>query len=184
MAKLRHGQTFLYDDNDDIIGVRDIDGSEFLFARKPDLGVFFDTTTQTDGSGAVAMTFNTTAISRGITLVDGSKIKVSRSGLYNWHLSVHVHNDDSQAHLFEFWGKKNNVDIDNSRFIYSAPSSHGGASGAIIPSQNFFLQLNAGDEVQIVWAAEDPLVTIAYHAAVAGRPVSPSLMLTVNYLDD
>jgi hypothetical protein len=187
MTKLRHGQTFLYDDADDIIGIRDIDGSEFLFARKPDLGVFMDLGNQTDGSGAVPMEFDTVVVERGITLVDSNKIRVSRAGLYNWHLSVHLHNVDSQAHYFELWGRRNTVNIPNSRFKYSVPSKHGDDPGTIIPSQNFWLQLNAGDEVQIIWVTDDADVTIAFHAAETGppaKPAAPSLLLTVNRIDD
>jgi len=187
MTKLRHGQTFLYDDNDDIVGVRDIDGSEFYFARKPDLGLFFDTTNQTDGSGALPVTFSTTAVSRGVRLVDSSDIYVDKAGLYNWQLSVHLHNTDSQAHYFELWGRKNGVDIPSSRFIYSVPSSHGGSPGTIIPSQNFWLQLLAGDYVQIMWATDNVGVTIAYHAAETeppAKPGAPSLLLTVDRIDD
>jgi hypothetical protein len=178
--RLRHGSTFLYDaDSADIVGVRDPDGSESLWARQPNLGVLFDTTNQTDGSGAVPLGFNTLALSRGVTLVDGSKIYVERPAIYEWQLSPHIHNSDSQAHTFELWGRVNNVDIANSRFIYSVPSSHGGSPGALIPSQNFWLSLNAGDYVQIMWAASNAAVTIAYHAAEVGKPVSPSLLLTV-----
>lgn len=175
--KLRHGTPLIYDDNDDIAGLRDPDGSELYLV--PRLGVLFDTTTQTDGSGAVPMEFNTLAVSRGVTLAEDSKIYVDRTALYEWHLSVHVHNADSQAHRFELWGRVNGVDIPNSRFIYSVPSSHGGSPGALIPSQNFWLALNAGDYVQIMWVGETVDITIAYHPAETGRPVSPSLLLTV-----
>jgi len=175
--RLRHGTPFLYDDAGDIAGLRDPDGSELYLV--PNLGVMFATSTQTDGSGAVPMAFGTQAISRGVTLAEGSKVYVDRTAIYEWQLSVHVHNADSQAHTFELWGRVNGVDIPNSRFIYSVPSSHGGSPGAIIPSQNFWLAQNAGDYVQIMWATDDPLVTIAYHAAEAGKPVSPSLLLTV-----
>lgn len=175
--RLHHGTPFIYDDAGDIAGLRDPDGSEMYLV--PRLGVMFDTTTQTDGSGAVPMEFNTQAIARGVTLVDDSKIYVDRNGIYEWTLSVHVHNDDSQAHSFELWGRLNGVDIPNSRFIYSVPAKHGSTPGAIIPSQNFWLALNAGQYVQIMWATDDAEVTIAYHAAEAGKPVSPSLLLTV-----
>jgi hypothetical protein len=179
-VRQRSNSAFLYDElTSDIVGVRDPDGSEFYWARAPRLGVFYDTSTQTDGSGAVPMEFNTQAISRGVSLVDDSKIYVDRSGIYEFQLSVHIHNDDSQAHSFELWGKLNNADIPNSRFIYSVISRHGGTPGALIPSQNFWLSLNAGDYVQIMWATDSEDVTIAYHVAEAGKPVSPSLLLTV-----
>ena len=189
--RLRHGQTFLYDDSsDDIVGIRDIDGSEFLWARKPELGVFFDTSNQAAFGGFVStMFFNTAVIERGVRLVSDltSKFYVDRAGLYNWQLSVHLHNTDSQAHFFELWGRKNGSDIANSRFIYTVPSSHGGKPGTLIPSQNFYLQLAAGDYVQIMWATDDAKVTIAYHAAETGPPAlpaAPSLLLTVNRIDD
>lgn len=180
MTKLRNGSAFLYDDaSSDIVGVRDPDGSEFIWARAPRLGVFFDTSTQTDGDGPVAMEFGTQAISRGVTVVDDSKIYVNRAALYEFQLSPHIHNADSQAHTFTLWGRLNGADIANSRFIYTVPSSHGGTPGAVIPSQNFWLALQAGDYVQIMWQADNANVTIAYHAAEESLPISPSLLLTV-----
>jgi hypothetical protein len=174
------GAPWLYDDTTgDLVGVKDPDGSEFYWQRVPRLGVFFDTSSQTDGSGLVAMTFNTQAMSRGVSVVDGSKIVADRAGLYEFQLSTHIHNSDTQSHTFELWGRVNGVDIPNSRFIYSVPSKHGSTPGALIPSQNFWLALNAGDQVQVMWMAENAAVTIAYHAAETGRPVSPSLLLTV-----
>jgi hypothetical protein len=141
--------------------------------------VFFATNNQTDGSGAVPMAFTTQALSRGVTLADSSKIYVDRDGVYEFQLSTHIHNTDSQAHSFELWGRLNGADIANSRFIYSVPSKHGDTPGALIPSQNFWLALKAGDYVQILWETDDVAVTIAYHAAEEGKPVSPSLLLTV-----
>ena len=184
-TRQRSGSAFLYEtQSNDIVGVRDPDGSEFYWQRAPRLGAFFDTTNQTDGSGAVAMTFNTTAISVGVSLVDGSKIRVDRAGLFEFQLSPHIHNTDSQAHSFELWGRLNNADIPNSRFIYSVPSKHGSTPGALIPSQNFWLNLNAGDYVQIMWETDNAAVTIAYHAAEPPKPVSPSLLLTVKEIAD
>jgi hypothetical protein len=114
-----------------------------------------------------------------VSLRSATQIQVDRDALYEWQLSVHLHNSDSQAHRFELWGRVNGADIANSRFIYSVPSSHGGDPGALIPSQNFWLALKAGDYVEILWETDDAAVTIAYHAAETGKPVSPSLLLTV-----
>lgn len=179
-ARLRHGSTFLYDeDTTDIVGVRDPDGSEFYFQRVPRLGVFFDTTTQTDSVSAVPMEFSTQAISRGVTLVGVTKIYVDRSALYEFTLSIKVQNEHSQTHNFELWGRLNNVDIPYSRFIYSVPPKHGTTPGSIIPSQNFWLALNAGDYVEIVWATDSADVTIAGSPVEPGKPISPALLLTV-----
>lgn len=176
--KLRHGTPFIYDDaTDDIAGLRDADGSELYLV--PRIGVFFATNNQTDGSGAVPMQFGTTALSRGVSLRSASEIQVDRDGIYEWQLSTHLHNTDSQAHSFELWGRVNGADVPNSRFIYSVPSKHGDTPGALIPSQNFWLALKAGDYVEILWETDNVAVTIAYHAAEEGKPLSPSLLLTV-----
>ena len=160
------------------MGLRDPDGSNLYLV--PRLGVFFDTTNQTDGSGAVPMKFNTQALSRGVSLANDSRIYVDRDAIYEFELSPHIHNDDNQAHTFELWGRLNGTgQIANSRFIYSVPSSHGGTPGALIPSQNFWLQMRAGEYVEMLWETDDEEVTIAYHAAEEGKPVSPSLLLTV-----
>lgn len=182
-TRLRSNSTFLYDDvSGDIVGVRDPDGSEFLWARAPRLGVFFDTTDQSDGVGGVTpMTFNTNPISRGVTVVDGSKIRVDRAGIYNWHLSVQIQNADSQDHSFDLWGVKNGETIPFSNFSYSVPSSHGGVPGRLVPSQNFWLELNAGDYVQIMWSSDSAQVSIQYTPVQTSptRPATPSLLLTV-----
>lgn len=178
--KLRHGTPFIYDDTGDIAGLRDPDGSELFLV--PRLGVFFATNNQTDGSGAVPMQFGTTALSRGVSLRSASEIQVDRDAFYEWQLSPHIHNTDSQAHSFELWGRVNGVDIPNSRFIYSVPAKHGNTPGALIPSQNFWLGLRAGDYVEIMWETDNAAVTIAYHEAEQGKPVSPSLLLTVKQI--
>jgi hypothetical protein len=108
--RLRHGTAFIYDDaTGDIMGLRDPDGSDLFLV--PRLGVFFATNSQTDGSGAVPMTFTTQALSRGVTLVDSSKIYVDRDGVYEFQLSTHIHNTDSQAHSFELWGRLNGIGV-------------------------------------------------------------------------
>ena len=185
MPYMRNWHRFLYDDvTHDLVGYKDDDGGELYFQRVPHVGHFVDMANQFDDDAPTAMNFGTTVLSRGVSLVGTDTIKVSRAALYNWHLSVHLHNEDSQEQLFEMWGRLNGDDIPGSRFIYSVPSKHGLTPGTIIPSQNFFLDLNANDEVQIVWTTDDAVnVSIAYHSAETGaspKPAAPSLILTVN----
>lgn len=183
-ARQRYGGApWLYDEaTGDLVGVKDPDGSEFYWQRVPRIGLFYDTTDQTDGLGATAMTFNTTAIERGIRVVDGSKIYVDRAGIYNWQISVQLNNTDSQAHSFDIWGRKNGVDIPESNTSYTVPSSHGGAPGRVVPALNFWMELAAGDYVEVMWFVDNSLVTIQYTGVQASpdRPATPSIILTVN----
>jgi hypothetical protein len=164
----------------DLAGFKDPDGSEQLFFFQPRLGFFYSTQDQTDG-GATAVTFNNTALSRGVSVVDSSKVYVDRAGWYEFTLSVQIQNSNSSDHSFDLWGVLNGQVIADSNFSYSVPSSHGGKPGRLVPSQNFFLPLNAGDYVQINWVTDDAAVTIQTTAAqvTPTRPVTPSVLLTV-----
>lgn len=177
------GAPWLYDEvTGDIVGVKDPDGSEFYFQRAPYIGLFYDTTDQTDGAGATAMSFNTAAIQRGVRIVDGNKIYVDRAGVYNWQISVQLANTHNQAQSFDIWGRKNGVDIPDSNTSYTVPSSHGGAAGRVVPALNFWMELAAGDYVQVMWYVDNPLVRIEYTGVQTSpaRPATPSIILTVN----
>lgn len=178
------GAPWLYDESTgDIIGVKDPDGSEFYFARAPRIGSFYDTTDQIGvANQANAMGFNTTAISRGVSVVETSKIYVDRGGVYNWQISVQVFNDDSQAHTFDLWGMKNGVNIPDSNTRFTVPSSHGGIPGTVVPALNFWMDMVAGDYVQVMWSSDSAHVSIQYDGPSTGpaRPAIPSIILTVN----
>lgn len=177
------GAPWLYDEvTTDIVGVKDPDGSEFYFQRAPYIGLFYDTTDQTDGAGATPMSFNTAPIQRGVRIVDSTKIYVDRAAIYNWQISVQLANSDSQAHSFDLWGRKNGVDIPDSNTSYTVPSSHGGSPGRVVPALNFWMELAAGDYVQVMWYTNNAQVKIEHFAAQTSpvRPATPSIILTVN----
>ena len=186
MARLlRPNSYFLHDEaSGDIVGFKDPDGSEVYFARAAKSGMFISSEDQSDDDTPTTMTFNGTVLSNGVTVVDTTKVTVTTTAWYDFQLSVHLHNAASQDKLFELWGRLNGDDIPSSRFIYSVPARHGSDDGTIIPSQNFFLYLEAGDYVEIVWTTQDAVnVTIAKHDAETGenpKPAAPSLLLTVN----
>jgi hypothetical protein len=173
---------FLYNSNTgDMCGFKDPDGSEQFFAFAPRLGFFYSTQDQTDG-GATPLTFNNSAVSRGVSIVGGSEVVVDRSGLYMFQLSMQIENADSGYHSFNMWGLLNDEIIENSNFRYSVPPAHGGAPGRLAPSQNFMLALNAGDRVEMHWYTNDEEnVTLATIAAQSNptRPATPSILLTV-----
>lgn len=183
MPYMKVGTNLLFDNTTgDVVGMRDPDGSDLYFAKDPRIGVFVSMQDQTDGSPGTPMTFDTTAISRGVSLVGTDTIRVDRKAIYNWQLSVQIQNSDSQAHSFDLWGKLNGNVIPSSNFSYSVPSSHGGAPGRLVPSQNFYLTLEAGDEVQVLWYTDSANVTIQHVDPQTSptRPATPSIILTVN----
>lgn len=181
------GSPFLYDaDTGDIIGVKDPDGSELLFMRIPHVASFYDTTHQTASiNTATAMTVNTTDISRGISLTNSSKVTVSRKGTYNLQFSAQLLNTDSAEHNISIWLRKNGSDVADSCTDITVPAKHGSVDGAEVAAWNFFIDLVAGDYVQLMWSTPSAQVTIDYTAARTSpvRPATPSLIVTMNEVD-
>lgn len=181
------GSPFLYDaDTGDIIGVKDPDGSELLFMRIPHIGSFYDTTHQSASANtATAITINTSDISRGISLANSSKITVSRKGTYNLQFSAQLINSDTTDQNVSIWLRKNGNDVANSCTDITVPSKHGSINGAVVAAWNFFIDLVAGDYVQLIWSTPSILVLIDYTAERTSpvRPGTPSVIVTMNEVD-
>lgn len=185
MVKLRHGQPFLYDDDsNDIVGIRDIDGSELYLV--PNIGAFFDTTDQTATvDTAKAMTFNTTQIQRGVTLSNNSRVRVDRKATYNVQFSAMFSNPEATAYAISIWLARNGSAVADSCTDLTVPTKHGSVNGKAVAAWNFFIDLNAGDYVELYWSTPQTTVIIEHQDArtTPTRPATPSVILTVNEIN-
>lgn len=179
--RLRHGTPFIYNDAGDIAGLRDPDGSDLYLV--PNVGVFIDTTDQTAGADtAKAMTFNTAQMQRGVTLSTGSRLTVDRQATYNVQFSAMFSNPESSAYAVSVWAAVNDVAMPDSCTDLTVPSKHGQVNGKAVASWNFFLDLNAGDYVELYWSTPFATVFIEHQdvRTSPARPAIPSVILTVN----
>ncbi len=130
------------------------------------------------------VTLNTTDYNLGTSLVDGYKIKVDYSGLYNVQFSIQFANDDSQIQDVDVWFKKNGSDVTGSNSKFSIDSKHGSVKGHLIASLNFNIELAKDDYVSLAWATTSTLVTVEHLAAqtTPTRPATPSAIVTIQYL--
>ncbi len=149
-------------------------------------GSFQDLTTQTISSTTTAypMTFNTLDFALGMSLIDGSKIKVDYSGLYNFQFSSQFVNTDSQLQDISIWFSKNGTNIANSTGEFSIQNKHGSINGSLIAGYNLFVEMAKNDYVQINWSATNTAVSMKYLAPQTSptRPGTPSVILTVSYV--
>ena len=102
-------------------------------------------------------------------------------------------NTDTQIHDIDVWFRKNGVlsstaDLANSNSQYSIPNKHGGVDGHLIGALNFFIDLAAGDYIEIMWHTTNTACTIQALAAVAASgttpaiPATPSVIATMAYV--
>lgn len=145
-------------------------------------GTFWSGTDQTAAATntGYVVTYGTTGLTRGVTLVDSSKVKVGYAGDYNVQFSVQLANDDSQDQDVWLWLKKNGTNVADSGGRVSVTSKHGSTKGHYIAIWNVFLTLAANDYVQLFWETTSTLVSIEHLDAAGDHPAAPSAIITIN----
>jgi len=131
----------------------------------------------TTANTATLMTLNTTDFKNGVS-INTSKITVEYAGIYNLQFSAQFQNTDTAFQDVYIWLKQNDVDISGSTGFVSIPNRHAGTDGHTIVGWNYFLNMNAGDHVQIYWSVPNVAVTIQ-HLAASGTPTKPSTQSVV-----
>lgn len=112
-------------------------------------------------------------------------IEVSYSGLYNYQFSIQFKNTDTQIHTAWVWLRVNNVDVPGTASKFDIISSHGGTPGYVIGAANFYVDLVAGDTVEMWAAVSDVAVTFEAEAAQTSpfaMPSIPSVVATLTYV--
>lgn len=139
-------------------------------------GGFSDSTDQTGNvSAGTAITFNTTDVSDGVTLADGSKITVPNNGKYNLQFSLQFKNTNNAQEDATVWLKVNGSDLANSATQYTiAARKSAGVFGYLGISLTFLLDLNAGDYVQVFWVPTSTTVTLE-HLPASVSPAYPAI---------
>lgn len=134
--------------------------------------------------GTYSVSPSQTVASTTITGTLPSMITFDYPGIYNIQFSLQFTNIDSQEHDIDIWFKQNDVTIDNSNSQFTVPSKHGGVNGHLIAALNFFVEVQAGDVVEIVWHTSNSAVFIEAIPAQTSptRPAAPSAIATVSFV--
>ncbi len=138
-------------------------------------GAFSDFTDQTTTvNTATLMTLDTTDFSNSVSIQTGSKITVEYAGIYNLQFSVQLQNLDNAPQDVFIWLKQNDADITGSTGLVGLPArKSAGVPFHDIKGWNYFLNMSAGDHVQIYWSTTNVDVTIQTYPA-SGTPTKPS----------
>jgi hypothetical protein len=160
--------------------------SEAAYEDSAPYGAFQDSTDQVaaNTTTSYAMTFNTTDYSNGVSVVSNSRMTVKNYGIYNLQFSAQLVNTDTSIHDIDIWFRKNGTNIPASNSRYSVPNSHGGVDGHTIAALNYYIELNANDYVEIMWATDNTAVSIQQLATRTSpdTPSTPSVIATMQYV--
>jgi len=158
-----------------------VSGAWVTIGGTPRYGAWSDYTDQTTvaANTATLMTFNTTDVVSGTSLVSSSRMTVGYTGVYNFQWSGQFTNTDSAEQDVDIWIRINGTDVVGSAGRVSVPKRHGSIDGHALPGWNYYLSLTANDYVQLYWAATNTSVSLQTVAAASPIPSTASLIATM-----
>lgn len=136
------------------------------------------------GTSAVVL-WDTTELSNGIYLSNSTRINVINAGTYSVAFSLQLQNSTNDHQHADVWYRVNGSDIANSGSRFGIPPRKStGAPAAMIGYMSIFLDLDAGDYIEIAGAVSDTGVTLETYAADTGipRPAIPAAIASVQYI--
>ena len=134
-------------------------------------------------TAGTAMTFNSTDITDGVTLVSGTRLTVPVTGTYNVQFSAQFENVENAQQIVIIWFRVNGVDVPKSATNITIPArKNASIYGYGVAAWNIFLDMTAGQYVEIMWLPE--IASLTLQALPAGTtpayPAIPSVIATVN----
>lgn len=128
---------------------------------------------------AEAIQLEQTSLSNGVSIVNSSEITFQYAGIYNIAFSGQLHNRSGGGggEHFHLWFRKNGIDIAESNSKITVPNGK-----YVVAAWNMFIQVNAGDYVQLVRYVDNTNITLEHIDATTNpvSPFTPSLIVTAN----
>jgi hypothetical protein len=153
--------------------------SAAAFADAAPYGCFTNNTDQVSpsvGSTAV-VALDTTEEANGVFLSNTSRINVRNYGIYNVQFSLQLVNLANDAQYADVWFRVNGTDIPRSASRFDIPArKSAGVPSHVIGTVNTFIEMNAGQYVEIAGTTSSTDVSLEHYVAdtVIPRPAIPA----------
>ena len=145
-------------------------------------GSFYDLTEQTNDQTVNTVTFSDSDPSDGVTVENGSEITVPLDGVYNLQFSIVAEKTGGGGADIDIWAAVNGNDVPNTN-----TRAHLAGNGAhVVLAWNLFLDLTAGDYVELRWYSATPSARFPFYDNLTNptRPDIPSVIATVMRIAD
>jgi hypothetical protein len=157
------------------------------WAGAKNYGSFYDNSTQTCTAGTIkAMIVNSfDSFNNGVSVINDSFAQktlftVANAGVYNVQFSAQLNRTSGgSAQVVSIWLRKNGVDVPNTATHVSVQAN----AGKLVAAWNFFIDIGATDNIQIMWSQNGAINILAETADLAlPHPAVPSVIITINQL--
>lgn len=131
-------------------------------------------------SAATAVRVGNTAFSSGITVANDlggnpTRITYTAAGTYMLSVNLQFRNGNSTDHDVTVWFRINGTNVANSALITTVPKAADG--GAAHFAATIYVQVTAGQYVEVMWLPEDIDTSLDFVAAGAIAPAIPSAII-------
>ena len=136
------------------------------------------------GSTAVVV-YDTTEEASGVFLSNSSRLNVRNYGIYNVQFSLQLVNLANDPQFADVWFRVNGTDVPRSASRFDIPArKSAGVPSHVIGTVNTFIEMQAGDYVQIAGTTSSTDVSLEHYIAdtVIPRPAIPAAIVTVQYI--
>ena len=161
-------------------------GSDFYLAGNKlfNYGQFSDTTTQSGSADtAYSMRVNTIDFAHNVTIVSGSRITPSNTGIYNLQFSAQLANSANTNLTFDIWLAYTGSNVANSNTQIDVNKS-AGQLGRSVAAWNWMLPVKANDYIEIMWSCNGSTGQILANGTQSNptRPAIPSVIATLTQI--
>jgi hypothetical protein len=163
-----------------------VDTNTYLTTSNFSYGSFYDTLLQTAlvNNTAYPIKLNTTDVTatNGISVLnDGlgnpTLIKATVAGVYNVAFSAQLQRTTGgSSETVDIWLRKNGTNLAWTNTAVNVQAN----AGYLVTAWNFFVQMDAGAEIQLMWSTTSTAVQIVTKPANGVHPETPSVILTIN----
>jgi hypothetical protein len=119
---------------------------------------------------------------KDVSIVDNSRITFAKAGVYNIVFSVQLSKTNGSSSDIYIWLRQQDFDVP---FSATALTIQGNTQ-KLVAAWNFFVTVEAGDNVQIMWTSTDTSMQLVKADPTPANgvhpyiPAIPSVILTVN----
>lgn len=155
------------------------DGGKFLYMPR---GLFYSTVDQTLtlANTGYPVEFENIYIDSGTSIVNDTKITIAADGIYNFQISIQLESTSATAKTVWVWINKNGTDVPYGAHEYVIEGN--GQKEVVI--WNFSIDVEAGQYIEMYWAADDTDIEIHTHAPTSPHPGVPSTVVAVSFVSN
>jgi hypothetical protein len=136
------------------------------------------------GSTAVVV-YDTTEEASGVFLSNSSRLNVRNYGIYNVQFSLQLVNLANTHEYADVWFRLNGTDVPRSASRFDIPArKSAGVPSHVVGTVNTFIEMNAGQYVEIAGTTSSTDVSLEHYAAdgTIPRPAIPAAIVTMQYI--